>query len=117
MVNNTYNEKDKTDILIPKDHKDVVGVLLKFKDNLHLLAEYTLRPLPAIYKQGQNYIYFLFLVFLIQAVWSAVFGWMLMGISANQNTIHHKDASDEGSNMTMIILLGFPVYGVIIFLN
>ena len=57
MVNKTFNEKDKNDILIPKDHKDVVGVLLKFRDNLHLLAEYTLRPLPAIYKQGQHYIY------------------------------------------------------------
>ena len=57
MVNKTFNEKDKNDNLIPKDHKDVVSVLLKFRDNLHLLAEYTLRPLPAIYKQGQHYIY------------------------------------------------------------
>jgi len=101
MVNKTFNEKEKTDILIPKDHKDVVSVLIKFRENLHLIAEYTLRPLPAIYKQ---------------AVWSAVFGWMLMGVSANQNTIHHKDAEKEGSHMAMIILLGFPVYGILMYM-
>jgi len=58
MVNKTFNEKEKTDILIPKDHKDVVSVLIKFRENLNLIAEYTLRPLPAIYKQGYNKIYF-----------------------------------------------------------
>ena len=49
MVNRAFNEKDK--VLIPKDHKDVVTAIVKFRDNLHLLAEYRLRPLPAIYKQ------------------------------------------------------------------
>ena len=54
---------------------------------------------------------------LIQAVWSAVGGWMIMGISANQNTFHHKDANKDGSNWVMMVLLGFPVYGVIFLLN
>ena len=46
----------------------------------------------------------------IKAVWAAVWGWMMMGIVANQNTIHHKD--DDG-NFAMTIILGFPVHGVI----
>jgi hypothetical protein len=35
---------------------------------------------------------------------------MVMGIFADQNKIHHKEAA--GENIFMIITLGFPVYGV-----
>ena len=112
MVNDAFNNKVKgKDGLIPKDHKDVVSVICKFRNDLYILSEYRLKPLPAIYKQVQ-YISFLSLFCHknFKAVWAAVWGWMMMGIVANQNTIHHKD--DDG-NFAMTIILGFPVHGVI----
>ena len=55
MVNDAFNNKVKgKDGLIPKDHKDVITVICKLRNDLHLLAEYRLKPLPAIYKQGRK---------------------------------------------------------------
>merc|ERR1719186_418411 len=38
---------------------------------------------------------------------------MMMGIVANQNTIHHKN--DE-ANFAMTIILGFPVHGLLMYM-
>jgi hypothetical protein len=52
MVNDAFNNKEKCkDGLIPKDHKDVVSVLTKLRTELYVVAQYRLKPLPAIYKQ------------------------------------------------------------------
>ena len=59
MVNDAFNNKVKgKDGLIPKDHKDVITVICKLRNDLHLLAEYRLKPLPAIYKQGSKKFFF-----------------------------------------------------------
>ena len=47
MINNAFNNTG----LVPKDHKDLISPILKFRNDLHLLAEYQSRPLPAVYKQ------------------------------------------------------------------
>ena len=52
MVNEAFNNKVKgKDGLVPKDHKDIISVLIKLRNDLHLLSEYRLKPIPAIYKQ------------------------------------------------------------------
>ena len=111
MVNDAFNNKVKgKDGLIPKDHKDVVSVICKLRNDLYGLAEYQRKPLPAIYKQVHHSGFFSgFLICFFQAVWAAVWGWMVMGIVANQNTVHLKDVE---INLVTAILLGFPVYGV-----
>jgi len=99
MVNDAFNNKVKgKDGLIPKDHKDVITVICKLRNDLHLLAEYRLKPLPAIYKQ---------------AVWVAVWGWVLMGTFANQNTIHHRDAE---AKLMVTIVLSFPGHQLLMYM-
>ena len=52
MVNEAFNNKVKgKDVLVPKDHKDIISVLIKLRNDLHLLSEYRLKPIPSIYKQ------------------------------------------------------------------
>ena len=52
LINAAFNTKEKgSEALIPKDHKDCIGVILKLRNDLNKLAEYRLKPLPAIYKQ------------------------------------------------------------------
>jgi hypothetical protein len=72
MVNQAFN--DKKEGLIPKDHKDVVSVILKLRKDLHFLAEYRLKPLPEIYKQVCN----LFLKLLIDSIFR-LFGPLCLG--------------------------------------
>ena len=47
LINNAFNNTG----LVPKDHKDLIGPICKFRNDLHLLHEYYTRPLPAVYKQ------------------------------------------------------------------
>jgi hypothetical protein len=47
LVNDAYNISG----IIGKDQKQVVAVLCNLRNDLHNLAEYRLKPLPAIYKQ------------------------------------------------------------------
>ena len=47
LINNSYNSTG----LVPKDHKFLMKIIGKYRDDLHQLAEYHYRPLPAIYKQ------------------------------------------------------------------
>jgi len=94
MINDAFNNTG----LIPKDHKDVVNSVCKFRFELHSVAEYRLKPLPSIYKQ---------------AVWAAVCGWMLMGVVANQNTVHHRE---EGVTLSMIIYFSFPFHGLLMYM-
>ena len=104
LVNDAYNIHG----IIGKDQKQVVAVLCNLRNDLHNLAEYRLKPLPAIYKQV-NVMKFNFCHGCLQAVWVAVWGWMILGIVANQNTIHH---TDNGATIGMIFFLGFPIHGV-----
>lgn len=95
LVNNAFNNTG----LVPKDHKDLISPICKFRNDLHLLAEYHAKPLPAVYKQ---------------AVWLAVWGWMAIGTWANQET-EHKDYQDLGQFLTLLIL-NFPGHGILIYI-
>jgi len=91
MVNDAFNNKVKgKDGLVPKDHKDILSVIIKLRNELHKISEYRQKPMPAIYKQ---------------AVFLAVWGWMLVGIVANQSTLHKSDA-----NMALVLVLSFPIH-------
>ena len=50
LINDAFNNTG----LVPKDHKDLISPILRFRNDLHLLTEYHNQPLPAIYKQVSN---------------------------------------------------------------
>jgi len=99
MANDASNNKFKgKKPLIPKDHKDVVGALFKFQKDLFHLAEYRLKPMPAIYEQ---------------AVWVALWMWVVMGTISSQNTVHHIET---GRYLAFTLVMNFPIQRLLMYM-
>ena len=112
MVNEAFNNPDKEKVLVPKDHKDIVSVICKLRNDLHFIAEYRLKPWPAFYGTGDYFFLLLqygFICLFPQAVWVAVVGWVVMGTVANQSSVPHRDA---GTNDWVTFFLSFPGHQV-----
>ena len=59
MVNNAFNKSQ----IVPKDHKDLIAVILRFQKDLETILKHADNPTPILYSQAVHVAVWSFLIF------------------------------------------------------
>ena len=63
VVHNTFRVICKLPEIIPKDHKDVISLIMKYQKDLETLITYSDNPMPTLYSQAVHLAVWSFLIF------------------------------------------------------
>ena len=86
----------KNQIAIPKDHKDVISSLLRFKKALEDQKIQAENQLPEFYKR---------------LIWWALMGWIVLSMFMLQQPNHYKS---NHSSLRLTLIANFPLTGVMV---
>ena len=96
LINELGPYAPKNQIAIPKDHKDVISSLLRFKKALEDQKIQAENQLPEFYKR---------------LIWWALMGWIVLSMFMLQQPNHHKS---NHSSLRLTLIANFPLTGVMV---
>jgi len=86
----------KQQMIVPKDHKDVISAMQKYKKDLENQKTCGDNRLPSFYKK---------------VIHRAIYGWIVFSVVCCQQTAHHKE---QNAHIALVLLSNFPATAMLV---